>query len=173
MKKLVIFAVVLLGIASTSFAQTARADANILTSVSVATVRGFNFGDIFSSVAGGSVLLTATASEGRTGTGVTLGTGTGTSAQFTITGSGSTTAPKITWPSTGIILTGPGSSTMTLSLLNAISGSGLAITSGTTLIPLDASGNATVYMGGTLTVGAKQAAGTYSNTTALAVTVAY
>jgi hypothetical protein len=174
MKKLIVIAAVLLGFTSTSFAQ-AHADANatIVASVSIINNAGLNFGSIYSSVAGGTVSLSPDATTVRNGSGVTLGPVNGTAAQFTVTGSGSATAPKVSWTSAGTVsLTGPtGSTAMTLTGLNAKS-NGTALTTGGT-VTLAADGTAIIYMGGILNVNAKQLAGTYTNADAVDFTVSY
>jgi hypothetical protein len=92
-----------------------------------------------------------------------LSTTGGTAAHFTVTaGAGS---PKVSWTAGPITLTS-GSNTMSLSTLtcsNGTQGAPITLTSG----------SAEVYIGGTLNIGASQAAGTYVNNNSVVLTVAY
>ena len=167
MKKLLVFAIVVLGFAASSFAQvtaTASTTATILTPIAITKTVDMNFGNIaISPTIAGTVVLPTTGARTLTG-GVTLPvvTGTVTPATFTVTGDGTSTY-SITLPGSAITLNGPASTTMTVqSFVSTPSGTGV-LTAGTQ----------TVKVGATLNVGAAQGAGTYTNASSLFVTVNY
>ena len=122
-----------------------------------------NFGSIaVSPTVAGTVVLATGGTRTKTG-GVTLPavTGTVTAAAFTVSGLGTSTY-AITLP-TSIVLNGTPSGTMTVNtFVSNPSGTG-ALTAG----------SQTLQVGGTLVVGAAQAAGAYTNTTDMTVTVNY
>jgi hypothetical protein len=166
MKKLVILAVVLLGFAATSFAQvsaTATATANIQTSLSISKSVDLNFGNIYSPVnGGGTVTLAASSAVTRAASAnVVLGTGNGSAAKFQITGLPNTN-PHVSWSLNPITLTS-GVNTMSVTLSSSTGGT----------IALDASGNATLYIGGVLTLAQNQAVGYYTNNSDLTITTNY
>jgi hypothetical protein len=174
MKKLVFLAVVLIGFAATSLAQsasaTANASANIQSALSITKNYDLSFGNIFvpaGTTTGGNVSLAATAAGTRTATATTgavvLAPGAGSAAKFTIAAL-PTTGYTFSVPPGAITLTNTGAlgGTMTFTL----STSPLSVTT-------DASGSAVFYVGGNLTVAANQNVGYYSNTTDLTVTVAH
>ena len=174
MKKLIILAAVVFGFAATSFAQAtgnAKADAtaSILASVTITNNNGFDFGSIYSSVLGGTVDLKA--DNSRVPTGVQLGTTAGKAAKFTVVGSGDGSPHiGIMYTQSPVTLTGPGTA-MTLNGIFAEEG-GLTKISGSSL-DLDVNGQAILFMGGTLNLNPQQKAGTYTNASAVTVTVAY
>ncbi len=172
MKKLLVFAIVILGFSAVSFGQvsaSASSTATIITPIAITKSADLNFGTIaVSPTLGGTVALAAssgipTRTKGGAG-GVTLPAvaGTVTAAAFDVTGLASSTY-SIGLPGT-ITLTGDISGVMTL---------GNFISSPSPTGTLSAGGAQTFYVGGTLNVGAAQAAGTYTNATGLTVTVNY
>lgn len=158
--------VVLIALTINSFAQvsaTASTSATVITPIAISKTVDMNFGSIaVSPTIAGTVVLAPAGTRTKSG-GVTLPavTGTVTAAAFNVTGLGTSTY-SITLPST-ITLNGPASATMTV---NAFA----STPSGTGTLT---AGAQTVQVGGTLNVGAAQAAGTYTNTTDLTVTVNY
>ena len=147
-----------------SFAQvsaTATTSATVITPIAISKTVDMNFGNIaVSPTIAGTVVLVPAGTRTKTG-GVTLPAvnGTVTAASFAVTGLGTSTY-AITLPST-ITLTGTPSGTMTVgTFVSTPSGTG-ALTAGAQ----------TLLVGGTLNVAAAQAAGVYTNTTDMTVTV--
>ena len=167
MKKVLVLAIVILGFAASSFAQvtaTASTTATIITPIAIAKTVDMNFGNIaVSPTIAGTVILPTTGARTLTG-GVTLPvvTGTVTAASFNVTGDGTSTY-SITLPSSSITLTGVPSGTMAVqSFVSNPSGTGTLT-----------AGAQTIKVGATLTVGAAQPAGVYTNAAGLFVTVNY
>jgi hypothetical protein len=168
MKKLIVIAAVILGFTSTSFAQiSVNSKAVIVSTLSIANNNNMDFGSLMATAAGGSAVLSASSANAISGTILPQTGNVAKAAKFTITGAGG--SPKITFPAT-VPLTGPGTA-MSLALNCRIDGGTTDLVSATTAIPFIA-GSATVYMGGTLTVGANQTAGNYQSAD-FQVTVAY
>ena len=158
--------IALLAITISSFAQvsaTANTSATVITPIAISKTIDMNFGNIaVSPTIAGTVVLTPAGTRTKTG-GVTLPAvaGTVTAASFNVTGLGTSTY-AITLPST-ITLNGTPSGTMTVNtFVSTPSGTG-ALTAGAQ----------TLTVGGTLNVAAAQAAGVYTNTTDMTVTVNY
>jgi hypothetical protein len=149
-----------------TFAQvsaTATTSANIITPIAITKTVDMNFGNIaVSPTVAGTVVLVPAGTRTATG-GVTLPAvaGTVTAASFAVTGLGTSTY-AITLPGS-ITLNGTPSGTMTL-------GTFVSTPSGTGVL---SAGAQTLLVGGTLIVGAGQAAGVYTNTTNMTVTVNY
>ena len=143
---------VLMAAATTMHAQTsATATANILTALGVTNDTDLDFGDIVPDAASSEVTIAATDLGARTltsGSAVLVTTNEGNSAQFTL--SGEDQAVDLALVSSPITLTGTGSD-MSADLVLSETSVG------------SASGDV-FYVGGTLTVGAAQAAGSYSGT---------
>ena len=167
--KAIVTATVVLGCTSSSFAQataTASASANIITPISIAKTVDMNFGNVAVSatVAGTAILAPGgTRTTGGAG-GVTLPATTGTvsAANFTVSGQASYTY-AITLPSTTVTISS-GSNTMNVTAFTSSpSATGL----------LSSGGTQTLTVGATLNVTNGQAAGAYTNATALPVTVNY
>jgi spore coat protein U-like protein len=170
MKNLLLVSILMFAFAAATFAQSSAssaATATIVSPISISNVRALEFGNIAAATAPGTVTLTPVAVTVRSATVVTLPavTGTVSSAQFDVTGT-----PAYTYS----IAIAPAS-------VNITNGGGITMSVGTfTSTPtvaaggtLDGTGAQTIYVGGTLSVGANQAPGTYSNATAFTVTVNY
>jgi spore coat protein U-like protein len=141
---------------------TATASGTVVTPIAIAAVANLAFGS-FAAGAGGTI--TVSTSGARTVSGVVaFGSGSTTAARFDISGQASTTY-SISHSGTTVLTnsTGVGGETMALakhsdlSAANATSGNA---SSGT----LDAGGAQSLYVGGTLTVGAAQVPGVYTGT---------
>jgi hypothetical protein len=154
---------------TTSFAQasaTANATATIITPIGISKTIDMNFGTVaVSATIAGTVILATDGSRTTGGAGgVTLPSfddGSPTAAEFAVTGEGTYTY-AITLPAS-ITLDDGASHSMTVDTFTSNpSGTG-ALTAGAQ----------TLLVGATLNVSAGQAAGTYSNTTDLTVTVNY
>jgi len=136
---------------------TANASAVIVTPLQISNTAAMLFGQVAAGTAAGTVVLETTGNRSVTG-GTKLGTGTGQAASFNVTGESGYTY-NITLPSS-VNLTF-GSNTMAVgSFTSNPSGSGTLT-----------GGSSTLKVGATLSVGASQAAGTYTGT--FDVTVAY
>jgi hypothetical protein len=156
--------------ANAQASQAAPSGATVVTPISITNDNptvGLSFGNItVSSTQGGTVVITPTGARSATG-GAKLPAVNGTfaAAEFTVNGQGDF-AYAITLPTTDITLTGTGAATNTMTLgtfISTPSGSAGKLTSGSQALSV----------GGTLAVGAAQAADTYANTTDLIVTVNY
>jgi hypothetical protein len=164
--KLFALTLALIAISISSFAQvsaTATTSANVITPIAITKTVDLNFGNIaVSPTIAGTVVLAPAGTRTKTG-GVTLPAvaGTVTAASFTVTGLGTSTY-AITLPGT-ITLTGTPSGTMTVSTF-------VSTPSGTGAL---SAGSQVLQVGGTLNVAAAQAAGVYTNTTDMTVTVNY
>ncbi|MBK7710429.1 MAG: DUF4402 domain-containing protein [Bacteroidales bacterium] len=139
---------------------TANATATIITPIGITNSTDLAFGNVAASATPGTVVITP-AGVRTAGGGATLPAVTGTFgvATFAVTGLGTSTY-AITLPASAT-LTGTPSGTMTVdAFASTPSGTG-ALTGGTQ----------TITVGGTLNVGAAQAAGSYTGT--FSVTVNY
>jgi len=169
MKKLLALFVVVLGFSGASFAltpvdATATASATILGPITISKTQDLNFGNLaVNGGVAGDVTLPAVAAPTLATTGgvVSVAGVAATSARFTVSGVAAY-AYTITKPAS-IVLTDAASNTMTLTLTGAASS--------TSTLPVG--GSEILYVGGTLTVAATQAAGTYTNASDLKVTVNY
>ena len=161
-------AVVVLAICGAGSAMAATATASstttVVTPIAVSKAADLSFGNIAGGGSAGTVTLSPNGSRAATGGAVTAG-GTATAAQFNVTGqSGLTYA--IDFSGTSATLTS-GANTMTFTAISDTTAS--AITSGTATTGTLTGGAQTIYVGGTLAVGANQVAGTYSGTINVAV----
>lgn len=171
MKKLLLFAIVILGFSAASFGQistfaTAASSATIITPLSITKVGGadLKFGNIVADEDGGTVTVTT---EGeRSASGLTLPAatlGVFQAAQFTVTGLANSTY-SITTPDAFTVVGPEGSTAMGVSTF---------VTNPTPTGTLSSEGSQTIKVGATLTVNANQVAGTYTNAADLKITVAY
>lgn len=168
MKKLFILAFVVLGLSGVSFGQvtaTAASSATIITPIAITNSAALNFGSLAVSSANGTVLLTPLETATRTeGGGVTLPliSEPVSAAKFTVTGLAASTY-SISLPTGDITLTDGGTNTMTVGLF----------TSTPSISGTLAGGSDDIYVGATINVAGDQAAGAYTNSADLAVTVNY
>lgn len=145
---------------------TATAGGTVIVPIQIADAANLSFGK-FAPGAGGSV--TVSTSGARTGTGVILSTigSSPSAARFDVTGDANATYDiSITAPAT----VSDGTNTMALATFSDLTAANATtgnVTSGT----LSAGGTQSIYIGGTLTVGATQAAGAYTGN--ISVTVEY
>ena len=132
----------------------------VSAAVTVTKSQDLSFGAFVPTSGSGTVTIPAEAAGVRTGSGVVLfmqGAGaTGQSAVFSVSGGVAGNSCVITLSAAS--LAGPGAS-MAASLTSSPSGA----------IVLDGSGGGTIYVGGTLAVGAAQTAGSYSDTITVTV----
>lgn len=156
--------VVMIAFASSAFGQvtaTANASATIVTPIAITKNVDLDFGNLaISPTVPGNIVLATDGTPTANG-GVTLMPGvTPTAARFTVTGLAAATF-SISLPAS-IVLTS-GGNTMTVNTIVSDPTPQGTLTGGT----------ATVLVGATLVVPAAQAAGSYTNTTDLDVTVNY
>lgn len=163
------------GVVSNAYAAsaTSTATSTVIAPIGITAPVVLSFGK-FAPGAGGSVTISN--SGARTGTGVILSStsSTQTAARFDVTGEASTTY-AIT-PSGVTALTGISGAALTLPSTMALAKTsdltGANVTTGTVAAgTLSAGGTQSIYVGGTLTVGAAQPAGVYTG--AVTVTVEY
>jgi len=164
--KIFALATLILGFASTSFAQSsapASATATLLVPISIDKTADMNFGTLAVSAAPGTVVLNYTNGVAKTG-GVTLLGGAPSTASFTVAGERQKIF-SISYP-ISIILAGPASSTLTVSDI-------LCNTANPGTGTLSDGGSLVLKVKGTLNVPANSVAGIYTNPTGLTVTVNY
>lgn len=151
--------------AKSQVSATANATAEIVAPIAIAVNTNLDFGRIIRSAAPGTVDIATDGTPTYNG-GVAAGAGgaTITAATFDVSGTAGYTY-AITAPLAADVITlTDGTNTMTVtSFVRDPAGDGT----------LDGSGNETINIGGTLSVAAGQATGTYTNTTDLTVTVNY
>ena len=141
----------------------ATANATMITPINLVQTAGvnLNFGSVVGSVAGTVILLPAGTGAPTYSTGLLGYAGSGatpTAASFTVSGNKSASY-NLTLPSTPLTLVGPsGSTAMTVTAMTTNLGS---LTSGSLTSNLGTTGSILFYIGGTLNVGASQAAGAY------------
>lgn len=165
MKKLLLFAIVILGFSAVSFGQapvaTAPASATLVDPLTITKTEEMNFATVAGSSSPSTIVM-STAGVLTPSVGAYVITGTPTAASFSITGA----AGEV------ISITLPGTITLTAS------GGSEGVTVGTFTDDdetdrIPASGPLVINVGGTLTLPANVEAGVYTNTTDLKVTVNY
>jgi spore coat protein U-like protein len=149
---------------ATAASTTAPATATVIAPINVTSTGSLAFGKIAAGATPGSVTI----STGGTRTSsVATASGTASKVTFDITGEASTTYAIDTSATTNLT---SGANSMALALVTDFTGAG-AVSGAQSTGTLDGTGKQTLHVGGTLTVGANQAAGAYTGT--VAVTVAY
>lgn len=131
--------------------QTATAEVDIIAAVTLAQDQGLDFGVVASSAAAGTVTL-PTGSNTRTCSAAVTCVGTANRGQFTVSNAASGYLVGITVPASTTLDDGGPGAAMTLTLTPSI----------TSFTSTGAS--QVFFVGGTLSVGAAQAAGTYTGT---------
>lgn len=162
MKKLLLLAIVVLGISAVSFGQQstdteqATATAKIIVPIALQKNADLAFGNIIPGAEAGTVVLAA--SNARTGTNVTLGMSSSASAaSFTVTGLANNTY-SVTLPGDNAIeltSTANGAVAMKITTFTTFAVSG-------TMGVIEGGGTQVFKVGATLNVGANQAAGDYT-----------
>ena len=161
-------ATVLSGGASAANNASATATATVVTPIAITKAVDLVFGSFYPGASIGTVDVNTNGTRSVSG-GVTSASGgaTPSAAKFDVTGQGSATY-TIAYAS-GVTLTGPGSP-MALTQISDLTGAGGAAT----LVAagaLTAGGTQSIYIGGSLAVGANQTAGAYSGN--ISATVVY
>ena len=148
--------------ASNSFAVGASADARatVIAPIAITTAVDLVFGS-FARGAGGTV--TVSTSGARTASGTILSTigSTSSAAKFDVTGEGVSTY-SITWSGDTELTTGVGGAGETMALARISDLVAGNATSGEVTSGVLTAGAQSIYLGGTLTVGAAQVAGAYT-----------
>ncbi len=154
-KKIALLGAAVAALASTganAATQTATAEVDIIAAVQLAQNDGLDFGVVASSAVAGTVALPATSNTRACSAGVTC-VGTALRGRFTVSGATSGYVVAISVPASTTLSSG--GNNMTLSLTPSITS-------------FTSTGAAEVfYVGGSLAVGANQAAGTYTGTYAV------
>ena len=171
MKKLLFIAIAIFGFSLVSFGQStstqnATASAKLMKALVLTKTSDMNFGTITTTNATGSVTLPAAAapSRGVTG-GATLFGGTVAAATFTVAGDINTEI-TVQIPTAPIeIKLGGTSNVATEKMTVGTFVSDPVTTAGSGLTTLDVAGTSTIYVGATLSIGAGQVPGLYSNPT--------
>ncbi|HYC03521.1 MAG TPA: DUF4402 domain-containing protein [Azospirillaceae bacterium] len=148
-------------LAAPALAATANfnATAMIIGPINVAPVTQLSFGSLFAGASAGTVTIDASGNRNTSG-GVTAGGGSVSAASFTISGQASQ-AYTITLPAATNLTSG--ANTMPISIAAA------DLSGGSTTRVTDAGGNDSFSLGGTLSVGANQAPGSYAATLTITV----
>ncbi|MCK2149276.1 DUF4402 domain-containing protein [Marinobacter alexandrii] len=146
---------------------TTTSTATVITPIAITKAADLVFGD-FAAGAGGDV--TVATNGARTATGAILSTAgaTPTAAKFDVTGNANSTYSISTSAAASLSDSATTPNTMALTVFSDLTGGGAttgAASSGT----LSAGGTQSVYLGGTLTVGATQVAGTYTGDVTITV----
>jgi len=156
---------------------TANASARIVSAISIASSRNLDFGSISPGASGGTVQVAATLASARslTGANLTATVGAVTSATFTVTGDGAATyaITRVPAAATALVLNSGLNSMSALLVVSTAAGAGAETTTGTISGATGTDGTQVIYVGGTLTVGAAQAAGLYTNPGGISLTVNY
>ena len=168
MKKITLLtAIAMIAFTANSFAQVeafVATSANVITPITIEGVNVLSFGDIVGTVAGGTVTVSTAGERTSIGDGLLIATtGTVSAASFTVTGEAEY-GFDITLPAAPFDVSNVGD-TESMAVGTFISNPDASGTLN--------SGTETVNVGATLTVGANQAAGLYSNNEGMAITVQY
>ncbi|UVW28164.1 DUF4402 domain-containing protein [Massilia sp. H6] len=153
---LAIAATVAAGSANAASTQAATSS-TVVTPINIVKAADLSFGSFAPSGSAGTVTVSPNNARGVTG-GVTAMAGGSTAAQFTVTGQASSTYSISV---VGTTLTSD-ANTMAFTPITDLTAS--AITSGTVTSGTLTAGTQTIYVGGILSVGANQVAGSYSGT---------
>ena len=142
----------------------AIASATILTPIAIAKNTDLSFGNVIASASAGTVIYTPQGSRTATlGASLHSMAGSPSVAKFTVTGSAGFSFSVSVPANVTLSTSGSSPETMNVAIQKDFSASET----------LDGSGSKVLLVGGTLSVAAGQAAGTYTNTTDLKVTVNY
>ena len=142
-----------------SASASATASATVYTPITLTKTTNLQFGNVFSTTAGGTVTVSSAGVESSSPTGLFAAANTPTAASFTVGGADNAVF-AITLPASASLTSG--ANTMTVNTFT----SSLGATS-----TLSAAGAATLNVGANLVLGASQAAGSYTGS--FSVTVAY
>jgi spore coat protein U-like protein len=164
--KLAVLALAICGAGSAMAATaTATSTSTVITPIAITNSANLSFGNIAASGTAGTVTVSPNGSRSVTGGTVNAG-GVSTAAQFNVTGQTGLTY-SINLAGTSATLSDGGTNNMAFTAISDVTAS--AITTGTAATGTLTGGAQTIYVGGSLTVGATQVAGTYTGTISVAV----
>ncbi|MEO8023128.1 DUF4402 domain-containing protein [Polaromonas sp.] len=143
-----------LSVSALAATATGTASATVLAPIAIAAGTALNFGTLAGNASGGTVVVTAAGARSTTGTVVVTGAAFSAGA-FTVTGTGASTF-AVTYPGSFNVSANAGANTMAVVVNGAATGT---LVGGTVSLPV----------GGTLTVGANQVAGSYTGTYTMTV----
>lgn len=183
LKKILGATIVLIAFSAAANAQApanapADAQARIVPAILIRNERMLNFGNIVP-LTGGTVVIGAIEAGTRSSTGaLVLAPGLTSSARFEVEGDGGSTYSISRLPLLGtpLVLTNiaAGAETMNVDLVVSADGAaGVESVAGLLGGTTGANGFQKIFVGGTLTVAASQAAGTYQNNGGIVITVDY
>jgi spore coat protein U-like protein len=156
------------GATAPAFAATsasASASATVIVPIAITKAADLSFGKFASGATGGSITVQTDGSRAGTGDVLLTNGGTNTAASFTITGEpGATYTIDTTGTSANLSSSG---NNLPLSLISDFAAT--ASSAGTKATGTLTGGTQTLFVGGTLTVGANQPAGNYTGSVAVAV----
>ena len=141
-----------LSVSAIAATATGTASATVLTPIAIAAGTALNFGTLAGNASGGTVVVTAAGGRTTTGT-VVVTSGAFSAGSFTVTGTGAATF-GVSYPASFNVVSG--ANTMAVLVTGAATGT---LAAGTVSLPV----------GGTLTVGANQVAGSYTGTYVMTV----
>lgn len=163
MKKLLFFAIAIIGFSAVSFGQsqtstaTSNASATVLTAIKILNSTPLNFG-VFSATGSPSKVIVDQSDSRATSTATLFTTGgvVAKTGVFDITGTPAATF-NLVLPVSDVTLNGPSGATMKI-----LAGTGFSPSLLTAGNVLDVDGKATLKLGATLEVGATQTSGVYT-----------
>ena len=147
-----------LSVSAIAATATGQASATVLTPITISPVTALNFGTLAGNASGGTVTVTALNARSQVGS-VVFATGGFSAASFKVDGTGGATF-AVTYPTVPLSVTNG-----TVSMPFTVTGQ----TNGTLSGTAPSVGTLTFPVGGTLTVGANQAAGTYTGSYTMTV----
>ena len=134
---------------------TGTANATVLTPITITAGTALNFGTLAGNASGGTVVVTAAGARSTTGSAVVT-SGTFSAGSFSLTGTGASTF-GVTYPASfNVTSAAAGATPMAVTITGAATG---ALSAGSVTLPV----------GGILTVGANQIAGSYTGTYVMTV----
>ena len=147
-----------LSVSAIAATATGQASATVLTPITISPVTPLNFGTLAGNASGGTVTVTALNARSQVGS-VVFATGGFSAASFKVDGTGGQTF-AVTYPTVPLSVSN-GAVTMPFTVTGQ--------TTGTLSGTFPSLGTLTFQVGGTLTVGANQAAGTYTGSYTMTV----
>jgi hypothetical protein len=145
---------------------TATATSVVVTPISVTKSADLSFGNIAGGASTGTVTVTPGGTRSFTGGAIAAG-GTSTAAKFDVTGSGALTYAIDMTGTAATLTANGGADSMTFAAISDTSAS--AKTSGTVATGALTAGAQSIFVGGSLSVGINQNAGTYTGSINVAV----
>ena len=148
----------------------AVATGELVNALSISNTRGLNFGRIVVGTAG-TVVVAGVSASTRSGVGQTFASGAPTSASFIISGAVDDHY-KVTLPASFTVTCAATAETMNITSFSCDVATADNSVTGETASGVLAATTRTFYVGGTLTIGAANKVGVYTNATGFPVTLA-